>query len=203
MKPTVYIPLIALILLTLACSLTGTETTPADETPLPPKSEKRCGDGVCDGPENPQNCSEDCPPDNGNSTESPASSGSDTKKTLPPWFAPDSNCAMDETYSSSEGSPWAFDNMGHTTELLPDGQVTCVLDIHVCGDTIFKQQVINVESEDCPESLDYSFISSMQVCCAKWDKAKQTGSPCNPMEDADCDGKSNDADAHPLDFLQQ
>jgi len=35
--------------------------TPADTPTLPP-SEHRCGDGVCDGPENVENCPEDCAP---------------------------------------------------------------------------------------------------------------------------------------------
>ena len=35
-----------LLALSLACSLSG------GETPTTPQSENRCGDGVCDGPEN-------------------------------------------------------------------------------------------------------------------------------------------------------
>ena len=52
-----------LLTLSLACSLTslseGTGEDDAPSTPSP-QSEKRCGDGVCDGPENPQNCPADC-----------------------------------------------------------------------------------------------------------------------------------------------
>jgi len=137
-----------------------------------------------------------------NDVETPAASESDVK-TPPPWFVPDSTCQMRETTASSEGSPYAFDSMGNTTKLLPDGQVTCVLEIQICGDTIFKQQVINVDSEDCPASLHYSYAPSVQACCDKWDEAKQTGSPCNPLEDADCDAVVNDSDAYPLDFSKQ
>ncbi len=48
-----------LVLLTLSCSLSGGDTTPSDDAP-PPQSEHRCGDDVCDGPENTQNCPNDC-----------------------------------------------------------------------------------------------------------------------------------------------
>jgi len=46
----------AILIFSLACSLGGTASQP---TPAP-VSENRCGDMVCDGPENPQNCSQDC-----------------------------------------------------------------------------------------------------------------------------------------------
>lgn len=52
-----------LISLSLACSLgglTGGGDEAAAPTEPPPQSEKRCGDGVCDGPENVNNCPEDC-----------------------------------------------------------------------------------------------------------------------------------------------
>lgn len=56
MKRTLLI-LSLLLILTLACSLG--EVINNDEN-TPQESEKRCGDGVCDGPENLQNCAEDC-----------------------------------------------------------------------------------------------------------------------------------------------
>ncbi len=65
MKHTIMlIPL--LLTLSLACSLSGLpgggeEETIAPPTPTP-QSEKRCGDGVCDGPENARNCPQDCAP---------------------------------------------------------------------------------------------------------------------------------------------
>ncbi|GAB4537240.1 MAG: hypothetical protein Kow0063_23680 [Anaerolineae bacterium] len=134
--------------------------------------------------------------------DTPGASGSGAS-TPPPWFAPDPDCQMWETSVSSSGSPYAFDSAGNITELLPDGQVTCVLEIQICGDTIFKQQVVHDASEDCPPSLHYSYAPPTQVCCARWDEAKQTGSPCQPLQDADCDGVLNDADAYPLDFARQ
>ena len=64
------IPLTALILLALACNLeqaaipTSAPATvePSPNTPTPSGgSERHCGDGICDGPENKTNCPEDCP----------------------------------------------------------------------------------------------------------------------------------------------
>jgi pimeloyl-ACP methyl ester carboxylesterase len=64
--------LITLVLLALACSLSGTASqvtqTPLlsdaedepTEKPLPIETEKRCGDGTCNGPENKENCPQDC-----------------------------------------------------------------------------------------------------------------------------------------------
>lgn len=56
------------LLAALACEpLAGGETPQPSQTPPPTEtpagpssSEGRCGDGVCDGPENAQNCSQDC-----------------------------------------------------------------------------------------------------------------------------------------------
>lgn len=191
------------ILLSLGCSpsrLTGGGDDAATEIP-PPHSETRCGDSVCDGAENPQNCPQDCAPAREDTAATPVSSEPDTN-TPPPWFAPDPNCQMGETTALSEGSPWAFDSEGNATELLSDGQATCVLEIWVCGDRIFKQQVVE-PGEGCPESLHFSRAPRTEVCCAKWEEAKHTGAPCNPLEDADCDGVPNDSDAYPLDFSQQ
>jgi hypothetical protein len=69
---TLLLSLALLVSLTMACipGLPGLGGgTTEEETPVPPPpavetpvSEGRCGDGVCDGPENPQNCPEDCEP---------------------------------------------------------------------------------------------------------------------------------------------
>ena len=51
-----YVLLLSLLfLLILACSLTGGEENIPSSV-----SEKRCGDKVCDGPENTKNCPQDC-----------------------------------------------------------------------------------------------------------------------------------------------
>lgn len=54
--------LILIISLSLACSLGGLALS-GDESPTqtePPNSDRSCGDGVCDGPENIKNCPQDC-----------------------------------------------------------------------------------------------------------------------------------------------
>jgi len=58
---TRFILLTCIVLFSLACSLSGLAS---GEKPTPtkvePQSENRCGDGICDGPENPKNCPADC-----------------------------------------------------------------------------------------------------------------------------------------------
>ncbi len=51
-----------LILISMACTLSGFsgEDIPPTEDAAPVQSENRCGDGVCDGPENAANCPDDC-----------------------------------------------------------------------------------------------------------------------------------------------
>jgi pimeloyl-ACP methyl ester carboxylesterase len=60
--------LVILLLLSLACgigptigNIFGTDRPFPSATPMPPAiSEKRCGDGICDGPENASTCPQDC-----------------------------------------------------------------------------------------------------------------------------------------------
>lgn len=68
MRRVLYIAIL-LVVLSLACNFssstsTDEEAAPPDTTqpdaPKQPKSEKPCGDGTCDGPENPNNCPQDC-----------------------------------------------------------------------------------------------------------------------------------------------
>ena len=79
---TVLLSLALLVSLTMACipglggGTTGEETPapppPAGETPV---SEQRCGDGVCDGPENAQTCPQDCAPPEGETPAPPPPGG--------------------------------------------------------------------------------------------------------------------------------
>jgi len=74
------------VLLSLACSLGGiidrSQESPAaevaeenaapsspDDKPVLSDSQRRCGDGVCDGPENKENCPDDCNPPQGESEQ--------------------------------------------------------------------------------------------------------------------------------------
>lgn len=185
----ILILLAVLSALTAACSLAA--LLPGGEESPEAASEHRCGDGVCDGPENEGRCPEDCP--------GQEAAGSSSQAALPGWFQSTSGCEdVRESSVLSEGSPWAFDAEGNTTELLDDGRITCVLRVQVCGDSIFKQQVIG-EGEECPDSLHYSAAPPVDVCCDAWDAARQSGSPCDPLQDADCDGLANDVDDYLLD----
>ncbi len=53
-------PLLTILIVSLGCTLSGLGGDSASATP-PPQGDNRCGDGICDGPENAQNCAEDCP----------------------------------------------------------------------------------------------------------------------------------------------
>jgi hypothetical protein len=71
---TVMLSLAVLVSLTLACSIPGLPggggVTPAGETPV---SEQQCGDGVCGGAENAENCPQDCAPPEGETPVAPPS----------------------------------------------------------------------------------------------------------------------------------
>ena len=195
MKRRLWIGMILLLLIvSLACNLpSGLQSLIPGNSQT--QSENRCGDGVCDGPENNQFCPQDCPLEGSQPDQSEPLS-------VPQWFASSGDCTLTETSVRSEGSPWAYDSQGNTTELLPDGKITCVLEIQICGDTIFKQQVIDTD-QDCPSYLHYSYAPQTSVCCDHWQAAKQSASPCDPTTDADCDGVNNDNDSYPLDVFQQ
>jgi pimeloyl-ACP methyl ester carboxylesterase len=51
-----------IVLLVVSCNKTETELSPDSIEPTPGLTQPpgRCGDGLCDGPENPKNCPEDC-----------------------------------------------------------------------------------------------------------------------------------------------
>jgi len=66
--------LTGILLFSLACSLGS--ILPEEEakpTAVPAQSEKRCGDGVCDGPENASTCAQDCAAPEQISNEQPSS----------------------------------------------------------------------------------------------------------------------------------
>ena len=53
------------------------------------------------------------------------------------------------------------------------------------------------ESE-CDAFFDLHDKPEREVCCDKWQQATASGSPCNPMVDADCDGIPNQRDPFPI-----
>ncbi len=133
-------------------------------------------------------------------TPAPAATTLSTLESPPSWFG----AGTSTTRSLSAGEPYAFDEAGNITGDLPKDQVTCTLRIWICDDKIFKQKVINQGAgERCPDSLQFSHAPQTKVDCAKWDEAKRTKDPCDPLVDADCDGVTNDLDEWPLDFYRQ
>ncbi len=58
MRRTTVLCFIILAMVLFACQTSPTMTTQAE--PQPPAPDKRCGDGVCDGPETVDNCPQDC-----------------------------------------------------------------------------------------------------------------------------------------------
>ena len=62
---SILVALLVVSVVVLACGPAGDGGTPnaaPSVVPSPGPSEGRCGDDVCDGPENPQNCPQDCTP---------------------------------------------------------------------------------------------------------------------------------------------
>lgn len=77
--------LVAFLVTTLACgpSADATPTAPVAPPDSPP-SQGRCGDGICDGPENAQNCPQDCSP-GAAPPEAPTDSRSGRARLKPLW----------------------------------------------------------------------------------------------------------------------
>ena len=81
MKRRIFI-LMMLIFFSLACSIGGlfdSEDAGSQDGNLP-QSEDRCGDGVCDGPENTKNCLQDCGTDSDQTEPSTKESGAESSE---------------------------------------------------------------------------------------------------------------------------
>lgn len=135
--------------------------------------------------------------------EPPPGHGGSTGRKAPPWFKSDTQCELEKTNSLSWGVSLAYDNSGKIIGSLPDGKVTCALSYTICGDSFFKQQVIDTGKATCPESLHFSRAPEIDVCCAAWREAKRTKRPCDPLVDSDCDGVPNHSDNYPLDVTRR
>lgn len=184
------ITLLVLIMLILsqACSLSGI-TRPDDAQTIPnqpqTQGQKPCGDGVCDGPENPQNCAQDCSPgvvDGGDSSYSTAAQAEDTN---PPALsnqtpatvgiiyaevelertAGNGDCGIDPWYSpdcSSMKTWWGLDikAVAETAVLIiPDGQDRWVVTNHpevVCSYDIELNNFLPSKGEILSASIDFS-----------------------------------------------
>lgn len=138
-----------------------------------------------------------------NGVQPPPGHGGSTGRKAPPWFKSDTQCELEKTNSLSWGVSLAYDNSGKIIGSLPDGKVTCALSYTICGDSFFKQQVIDTGKATCPESLHFSRAPEIDVCCAAWREAKRTKRPCDPLVDSDCDGVPNHSDNYPLDVTRR
>jgi hypothetical protein len=96
-----------------------------------------------------------------------------------PWFDKGAPCASRErgTYSS------AF-NRRNPNE--------ASVSISICG------EVIRYVSETPPTGDGRPVVTSFDVCCEEWRKARGTQSPCDARRDLDCDGVPNERDASPI-----
>jgi hypothetical protein len=112
-KKKICIVFIVSIVLTLACSLTSSSP------PATPQSEKRCGDNICDGPENAQNCPADC---TGAGLEMPATAQADDKEEE---TAPTSEPTQAGEPTPAGTSPMVAEIFLEGTVTRDDGEGTC------------------------------------------------------------------------------
>jgi len=73
--------------------------------------------------------------------------------------------------------------------------VRCRLVVTVCGTTMKREKDIPAARGQCPRAGD---IAVRPVCCDRWNAARRSNQPCNPADDADCDGIPNGQDDDPL-----
>jgi hypothetical protein len=111
----------------------------------------------------------------------------------PPWLQPKSDC---------KPQPASIYVSGIILDM-NTGAAKCSRDIIVCSDNISTVVFYNYSKQGgrCPfsEGTTLAFREDgALVCCAEWEKAKLSASPCDPRADADCDGIPNDDDAETL-----
>jgi len=137
MKRTFILTLV-LISLCLACSTVGFSPFPTEglsQDNPPPKSEKRCGDKVCDGPENETNCPQDCTAESSQGNETAPSQDANQSNNQSPKIEADYSIL----YQISENTLTSFDmgdntcnslNFGHYLDgglTNPDGSANQIL----------------------------------------------------------------------------
>jgi hypothetical protein len=101
-----------------------------------------------------------------------------------PWLVTSAHCVPETTSI-------------YFTGLISDmttGEASCSRQVVACSDKIRTDWHYNYKDAKCPWS-DQATISRREdgavVCCAAWDEAKRSKSPCDPLADADCDGIPN------------
>ncbi len=120
--------------------------------------------------------------------------------TAPPWLSFGADCQLVHS-SATSGNSWRkLDEHDNPTRFLPMNQSTCSLQVKICDDTFFRTRVIDgAAGQTCPPELDPSYAPPSSICCAAWEAAMLSKTPCAPLEGADCDGRLNALDSYPLD----
>jgi hypothetical protein len=139
-------------------------------------------------------CGEKCCPDELPRCEDGVCKPEAPVATTPPWLQPDPACTPRRASI-------------YITGLITDmsaGIAVCDRTVIVCADSFKVTRRYNYsKGERCPwapgarASITMNYPGAL-VCCEKWQEAKRTGSPCNPLEDADCDGVPNSEDEDTL-----
>ena len=101
------------------------------------------------------------------------------RNTIPPWFNKDAPCNNRQRATYSWGQ-----NRRDPTKYS--------ISISICGQVI-PRYVSNVVVE-----LTSTGVRYFNVCCDSWQQAIDSGSPCDPLRDIDCDGTPNENDGAPF-----
>ncbi|MDQ2975712.1 MAG: hypothetical protein M3R69_09920 [Acidobacteriota bacterium] len=104
----------------------------------------------------------------------------------PPWSDPGGKCNLKQKAFINTAS------VGWPARKNRD----CFLWIQLPACNFFLSRKTTVPlATKCPEAKDFAHPT---FCCDEFKKAVKTKQPCDPMQDADCDGLPNDTDPDPL-----
>lgn len=107
----------------------------------------------------------------------------------PPWFDPLVSCSTGNPQTGSIS--WGITRRSGFSYT-----------ISICGEIIRYTKA----------TLDYDFgtgplantgVRTFQICCSSWREAANSGSPCDALNDVDCDGDLNQSDPSPLSAPQR
>jgi hypothetical protein len=102
----------------------------------------------------------------------------------PPWFNPGGKCNnRQHTYIFVGTVGWPQKN-----------ETDCSFYLHVCSLEL-RRNTKGPLGTKCHEAKDFA---QPVICCDEFNTAVKTKQPCDPMQDADCDGLPNDTDEDPL-----
>jgi hypothetical protein len=133
----------------------------------------------------------------GKAPQPPGKEKDDCEKPTP-WFGGSSNC--------KEVQSLVIDV--RRVRANQESPFVSLVTLSFCGDPVFRHTVPEdyMGGVDAYKTrLEYHVKKRVgsKICCDKWREAVRTGTPCNPAEDIDCDGKSNREDFHTRRLSQQ